>query len=139
MSKYHKIKTEILNPESLLSALADMHIKPTWLSDDLRRNGTTLMTHWETFGGRNQQVAISVDRSVLINAGYDAMDGIGFAWNGNGYDLLADHYDEVKPWVGKLKQRYTLHEAKRLARLQGYTLTETTMQDGSIRLTCSQY
>lgn len=139
MSKYHKIKTEIKTQESLLAALSDMGLKPDHNGGNLRDNNAILMTHWETWGGKNQLVSVAVDRSVLRAAGYDAMDGIGFAWNEAGYDLIADHYDAEKPWMSKLKQRYTLHEAKRLARLQGYTLTEQSMPDGSIRLTCSQY
>ena len=138
MSKYRVIKTEFKNGESLVKALSDMGL-PFEKAASLRENGLTLETHWNSFGGVNKQVAIGMSRGSLRTHGLQVMDGIGFTWSGQGYDVVIDHYDEEKSQVtamlAQLKQRYGLHEVNRLARQKGYTVRESaSAADGTIRL-----
>lgn len=142
MSVYKKIKTEIKTADSLIKALNDLGLHPE-CSQNLRENSVILKSNWSNLGGRDQNVAIAVQREALEKADLMAMDGIGFAWNGSGYDLICDHMDEESHYgrshhlVDRVKQRYTLHEAKRIASLQGYSLQEKTLSDGTIQLICT--
>jgi hypothetical protein len=135
MSKYMQVKSTIKNPQSLLKALDDLRLGRT-ANGDMKVNGVTLRTNWTGFGGKNTPVAVAVQKSELP-AGF--MDGIGFAWNGDGYDMIIDHYDVNQPVINQIKQRYSINEAKRLAKINGYNVTEQATADGSVRLVCSSY
>lgn len=140
MSKYRQILTEYKNGDSLVKALADLKVEHSRAAN-LRENGVTLTTHWSgTWGGRDQRVAIAVDRDQLGRAlGHRPMDGLGFAWNGSGYDLIQDQHDgwraEDLQLLARLRQRYAFHEVTRLARAKGYSVRETPGEAGRIRLT----
>jgi hypothetical protein len=41
--------------------------------------------------------------------------------------------------INRIKQRYTVNEAKHLAALQGYTITEENLPDGTVNLLCTGY
>jgi hypothetical protein len=139
MSKYRLIKCEIKTPDSLIKALNDVGCAYT-RSQDLRKNEAKLDTNWTRWGGKSQEVAIAIQRNHLANATgtSSVMDGIGFAWNGNGYDLIQDKHDvsnlKVTEFLNKLNQRYSYHEAMRLARMNGYTVKSSTSENGKIRV-----
>lgn len=142
MSKYKEIKTEFKNPFSLIKALADVGAVIE-TADNPKENAVTLFTNWTSFGGQNQKVAIAVQKANAIRAGLGNFDGIGFQWNGKGYTLIQDHLDQernevVRRNIGKLTQRYSYHEVKRQAKMNGYTTQEIQQEDGSIRLVLSR-
>lgn len=143
MSHYRKINVDIKNGESLVQALRDLGMTPQ-VSSDLRQNSMTLFTHWRSFGAIDQRVAVAVQRDDLREAksrlGYGvgyAMDGIGFAWNGSGYDMIQDGLPETA--INSIRQRYAVVEAKRLAMVEGYTVTEQQDADGTVRLVCNKF
>lgn len=138
MSKYMKVTSTIKNPASLLAALADMGLEYT-ASSNMKENGVSLKTHWQSWGGVDTPVAIAVDVSALKKVDGSAFDGFGFAWNGAGYEMVVDHYDLERPFVNQIKQRYSINEAKRLAKMNGYSVMEQVASDGSVRLVCSSY
>lgn len=137
MSKYRKIQSEIKTPESLMKALVDLGVQYECV--DPRANGVTLHTHWSGhWGGMDQQVAIAIQQGSLKRAAGEAMDGMGFIWNGHGYDIVRDQHDQGNPlvdsFVNRLTQRYSYHEVQRLAHAKGYSVRESSIQDGQIRV-----
>ena len=140
MSKYREIKTEFRNPDSLVKALADLKIEYQ-RGANLRANQVMLETHWSGhFGGEDRPAAIAISKDSLGKALKSrAMDGMGFSWNGTGYDLIQDQHDEARSDVvaltNQLRQRYGLHESMRLLRSKGYTVKETVSAGGQIRVT----
>jgi hypothetical protein len=56
---------------------------------------------------------------------------------------VISEYDQtyrITPTVqNRLKQRYSVHEVTRLAALQGYSVTEEILPDGTINLVCTGY
>lgn len=140
MSQYKKIATEFKNPDSLMKALADLGL-PFDKAPDLKVNSLQL----EGWGGRPAgTVAIRVPKS--LTGGYE---DVGFSWTGSAYEAHVsthdgeypgyNHRDVGEPTLLKIKQRYALHELRRQARQQGYSIQEKYLDDGSIRLICTQY
>jgi hypothetical protein len=139
MSAYKVIKTAFKVGESLEKALRDLGIQFE-KGQSLKANGAILNTSWgRTYGGINQEVAFAIQQDEARRSGIGNMDGVGFRWNGSGYDLVQDHYDENNSHcadvMSRLKQRYTYHEVSRQARARGYSVRENKMTDGTIRLT----
>jgi len=138
MSKYRVIKSEFKTGESLLKALADCGLQCEH-GPNLRENNATLKTSWRGgWGGKDQQVSIAVSCHNLERVIDHAMDGMGFVWNGAGYDLVQDQHDlergDVNAMMNKLRQRYSYHEVMRLAHAHGYNVRETSSQNGQMRV-----
>jgi len=134
MSAYKKIVTEFKTLESLLKALADMGYKPEVAPD---RKVNSLHLNGYQGDTRPELVVVRVPRNQISHWSND----IGFAWNGQVYEAVISEYDQSFQFrperQGTLKQRYTLHETKRVASLQGYSLAESVLPDGTIQLICT--
>jgi hypothetical protein len=143
MSKYKRIACEFKNGESLLKALQDAGLKFEQ-ARNLRENTVAVHTHWKDYGSTEQPCALAIQKDDLSQgflsrgAQWGSMDGMGFAWNGSGYDLIQDQHDQSRPEMGalldQLKQRYSYHEISRQARAKGYTVRELPGQNGTINL-----
>ena len=138
MSAYKVIKTAFKVGESLERALEDLGIQFE-KGQSFKVNGAILILMGRSYGGVNQEVAFAIQQDEARRSGLGNMDGVGFRWNGSGYDLVQDHYDENNSHcanvMSRLKQRYTYHEVSRQARARGYSVRENKMTDGTIRLT----
>lgn len=136
MSKYKEISTEIKRKDSLIKALEDLGIEFE-ISKDGKANVIPLVSHWSS--GTTQNVAVAIQRDKLSRfVGGNTYDGLGFKWNGSGYELIADHYDtnstSTMKKINQIKQRYAFHEVKRQARIKGYNVREIQTSTGVIRL-----
>ena len=134
MSKYKVIKTEFKNGASLVKALLDLGVKFEE-SANLKQNNVVLKTSWRTFGSSDYDVAIAIQREAAREAGLGFMDGLGFQWNGTGYNLIEDHSSTMVEKMNQLRQRYAVHEVRRQARVKGYGIQEQAQTDGTIRMT----
>jgi Protein of unknown function (DUF1257) len=126
MSHFSQIKTQIRNLVSLQSALTDLGIEWKAGPEQVRGyRGQTL----------NAEVAIEQDN------GYD----IGFSWNGNEYELVADLQYWQQAWsverfLQQVTQRYAYHTVVTETVKQGFQVTEQqNNQDGSIRLVVQRW
>jgi hypothetical protein len=136
MSAYKEIKSEFRNGQSLIKALKVLGLIPQ-VSQNLRDNGVELVNN---YGHDGAKVAIGVDRiQVHSKINRSVYGGLGFTWNGKSYDVIADdldvHKTEHQKLMNDIKQRYSYNEIKRQAQVKGYTVRETTGQDGVIRMT----
>lgn len=126
MSHFSHIKTQIRNLVSLQEALNDLKID--WKSGPQEVRGYQGQTH-------SAAVAIEQDN------GYD----IGFSWNGQEYELVADLQYWKQPWsvdgfLNRVTQRYAYHTVVNQASQQGFQVTEEQKnQDGSIRLVVQRW
>lgn len=141
MSKYKEIKTIFRDGECLLKALADLGLTAQSAAN-LRDNGVTLKTDYASWGDVDHQVAIAVSRKDLIWQGkVKSYGGMGFAWNGQDYDLVQDRH--VSPAMTalneKLRQRYAFHAVQKQARANGMMVRETTSAGGEISLVLVGY
>lgn len=144
MSKYLKLQAPFKNAESLLKALADLGIQ-CGRAANLRQNDVTLQSHWKLhYGGQDTPVAIAVQREAWSRACLGergtTYDGIGFAWNGQSYDLIQDDHDQrnypqTEAKLKELRQRYAYHETNRVLRSKGLTLTQSSIDGKTINLT----
>lgn len=120
MSHFSQIKTQIRNLTSLQAALTDLGID--W-------NGSKMVRGYRG-QTRNAEVTIEQDN------GYD----VGFSWNGQEYELVADLEYWQQPWslegfLKKVTQRYAYHTVVNETARQGFQVTEQQQnKDGSIRL-----
>ena len=126
MSHFSQIKTQIRNLTSLESALNDLGID--WKSGPRKVRGYRGQT-------TDAQVAIEQDN------GYD----IGFSWNGQEYELVADlqYWQQnltVNGFLNQITQRYAYHTVMNETAKQGFQVAETQNQaDGSIRLVLQRW
>lgn len=139
MSAYKKIVTQFRNGQSLEKALKDLGITFS-RGSSLTENSQVLKTSWgASYGGSDQPCAIAIQKKDAVAAGIGNFDGLGFFWNGKGYDLIQDHYDEnderIACVMNKLRQRYGYHEVVRQARARGYNVQQTIQENGTIRIT----
>lgn len=141
MSHYKKITCEIKNPASLVAALQKLGLDPQF-GLNLKVNDQVLKNRWGSMisSAVDHNCAIVVTRETIASKAddmrfYGGFNGVGFEWNGYGYDMIMD--GNGGPCADTIKQTYALIETKRLAELQGYTVEEEYMTDGTIRLTCS--
>ncbi len=126
MSHFSHIKTQIRNLASLEAALTDLGVD--WKSGPKSVRGYQGQT-------RTAQVAIEQDN------GYD----IGFSWNGQEYELVADlqfwqQAGSVDRFLRKVTQRYAYHTVMNETAHQGFQVAEQQQhQDGSIRLVLQRW
>ncbi|MEB3279538.1 MAG: DUF1257 domain-containing protein [Lyngbya sp.] len=125
MSHFSQIKTQIRNLTSLKAALSDLAID--WKGSKEVRG----------YQGQTRPAEITIEQ----DNGYD----IGFSWNGNEYELVADlqYWQQpipVQVFVNKVTQRYAYHTVVSQSNKQGFQIAEQQQnQDGSIRLVVQRW
>jgi hypothetical protein len=126
MSHFSQIKTQIRNLESLQSALTDLGIE--WKAGPHPVRG---------YQGQTQTAEVVVEQ----DNGYD----IGFAWNGEQYNLVADLQYWQQPltvdrFLSQVTQNYALNVVTQTSAQQGFQVSEQIKQaDGSIRLVVQRW
>ena len=121
MSHFTQIKTQIRNLDSLQAALTELGID--W------KLGPTMVRGYRG-QTRNAEIAIEQEN------GYD----LGFSWNGNEYELVADLQYWKQPlsvdgFLRRVTQRYAYQTIVKETAQQGFQISEQQQnEDGSIRL-----
>jgi len=126
MSHFSNIKTQIRNLTSLKAALNDLGID--WQEGDRPVRGYQGQT-------RTAQIVVAQENN------YD----IGFSWNGNEYELIADlqYWQQpltVEGFLRKVSQGYAYHTVVNESSQQGFQVSEQQKNaDGSIRLVVQRW
>ena len=126
MSHFSNIKTQIRNLTSLQAALSDLDID--WKAGPSTVRGYQGQT-------RRAQVVIAQEND------YD----IGFCWNGQEYELVADlqYWQQplsVDAFLQRITQGYAFHTVIHESSKQGFQVTEQQKnKDGSIRLVVQRW
>ncbi|MBE9223143.1 DUF1257 domain-containing protein [Cyanobacterium stanieri LEGE 03274] len=126
MSHFSSIKTQIRNLTSLKSALNDLKID--WKEGPSEVRG---------YQGQTSKA----DLVIAQENNYD----IGFSWNGQHYELVADLQYWQQPWtvdgfLQRVTQNYALHTVLTESSQQGFAVTEQQKnEDGSIRLVVQRW
>jgi hypothetical protein len=126
MSHFSQIKTKIRNLSSLQTALTDLEID--WKPGPQEVNGYCGQTH-------------TADLAIAQNNGYD----IGFSWNGQEYELVADlqFWNQPIPvelFLSKITQRYAFQTVLNETAQQGFQVSQQEQNlDGSIRLVLQRW
>ncbi len=126
MSHFSSIKTQIRNLSSLQAALSDIGIN--WKVGPSAVRGYQGQT-------RTAEVVIEQEND------YD----IGFSWNGNEYELVADLQYWQQPWsvdgfLNRVSQRYAYQSVLQETAKQGFQVAEQQKnEDGSIRLVVQRW
>lgn len=126
MSHFSNIKTQIRNLESLQASLNNLGIN--WKSGPSPVRG---------YQGQTIQAEVVIEQ----NNNYD----IGFAWNGQNYELVADLQYWQQPWtvdgfLQRVTQGYALDTVLKESSKQGFSVTEQRQnEDGSIRLVVQRW
>ncbi len=126
MSHFSQIKTQIRNLKSLQSALTDLGID--WKSGPTEVRG---------YRGQTSTAEVVIEQ----NNGYD----LGFAWNGNEYELVADlqfwqQASSVDRFINMVTQRYAFQTVVNETAKQGFQVTEEQKnKDGSVRLVVQRW
>ena len=121
MSHFTKIKTKLYNLETLKRSLSDLNIE--WTSEK------------QEITGYKEQKQV-VELVVTQKNNYD----LGFKWNGNEYELVADlmFWDQkfsVNKFLNQINQRYAFNLITKVSEEQNFQYVEAeNQQDGSIRL-----
>ena len=121
MSHFTKIKTKLYDRTTIEKSLSDLNIE--W------EEGNTTVRGYKD----QEQVA---DIVIRQNNNHD----IGFKWNNNEYELVADFmfWDQtysVDKFLNQIHQRYAFNLITQVGEKQGLQLVETENQDtGSIRV-----
>ncbi|MBD2209212.1 DUF1257 domain-containing protein [Nostoc linckia FACHB-104] len=126
MSHFSQIKTQIRNLDSLKDALNELGID--WKPGPREVRG---------YRGQTHPAAISIEQEN----GYD----IGFRWNGQEYELVADlqYWQQnlsVDGFLRQVTQRYAYQTVMKETSRVGFQVTEQKQQeDGSIRLVVQRW
>ena len=126
MSHFSQIKTQIRNLESLKDALSDLGID--WKPGPCEVRGYRGQTH-------------AAEVTIEQQNGYD----IGFRWNGQEYELVADlqYWQQnlsVDGFVRQVTQRYAYQTVVKETTKVGFQVAEQKQQeDGSIRLVVQRW
>ncbi len=126
MSHFSHLKTKIRNLTSLQSALTQL--KVDWKSGPREVRGYRGQTH-------TAEVVVEQDN------GYD----IGFSWNGQEYELVADlqfwqQNGSVERFLQKVTQQYAYQTVMSETAKQGFQVAEQQKnEDGSIRLVLQRW
>ncbi|QDZ39671.1 DUF1257 domain-containing protein [Euhalothece natronophila Z-M001] len=126
MSHFSQIKTQIRNLSSLQEALNDLGID--WKQGPATVRGYQGQTH-------SAEVVIPQENQ------YD----VGFRWNGNEYELVADlqYWQQpltVNGFLNQVSQRYAYHTVKNTTSAEGFQVAEEQKnEDGSIRLVVQRW
>ncbi|HEY9851468.1 MAG TPA: DUF1257 domain-containing protein [Leptolyngbyaceae cyanobacterium] len=126
MSHFSQIKTQIRNLASLQAALTDLGID--WKEGPCPVRG---------YRGQNATADIAIEQEN----GHD----IGFSWNGQEYELVADLQFWQQAWsvdrfISKVTQRYAFQTVLNETTKQGFQVAEQQQnEDGSIRLVVQRW
>jgi Protein of unknown function (DUF1257) len=126
MSHFSQIKTQIRDLNALQLALTD--VAANWKSGPQAVRG---------YRGQTRQAEVAIEQSN----GYD----IGFSWNGQEYELVADlqYWQQplsVEGFLNQITQRYAYHTVVKETSRQGFQVAEQQQnQDGSIRLVLQRW
>ena len=126
MSHFTKIKTKLYDRMTIEKSLSDLNIE------------------WET-GATNVRGYKNQDQSAEIVIRQDNKHDIGFKWNGNEYELVADlmFWDQkysVNKFLNQVKQYYAYNLISKVSEEQNFQYVESeTQQDGSIRLLLKKF
>jgi hypothetical protein len=126
MSHFSQIKTQIRNLESLQDALSDLGID--WKPGPCEVRGYRGQTH-------------AAEVTIEQQNGYD----IGFRWNGQEYELVADlqYWQQnlsVDGFVRQVTQRYAYQTVVKETTKVGFQVAEQQNNaDGSIRLVVQRW
>lgn len=126
MSHFSHIKTQIRNLDALQTALGDLGID--WKSGPVPVRG---------YQGQTTEAAVAIAQ----DNGYD----IGFRWNGQEYELVADLQYWQQPltvdrFLAQVSQRYAVHTVLSTSAAQGFQVSEQQQNaDGSIRLVVQRW
>lgn len=121
MSHFSQIKTQIRNLASLQSALTDLGID--W------KPGPSMVRGYR---GQTRNAEVIIEQGN----GYD----LGFSWNGQEYELVADlqYWQQslsVEGFLRQVTQRYAYETVIKETSRQGFQVAEQQQnEDGSIRL-----
>ena len=126
MSHFSNIKTKIRNLNSLKTALNDLEI--SWKQGPLPVRG---------YQGQTRDAEVVIEQ----NNDYD----IGFSWNGQEYELVADlqYWQQplsVEGFLKQVTQSYAFHTVIAESAKQGFSIAEQQKnEDGSIRLVVQRW
>jgi hypothetical protein len=126
MSHFSQIKTQIRDLNALQLALTD--VAANWKSGPQPVRG---------YRGQTRQAEVAIEQSN----GYD----IGFSWNGQEYELVADlqYWQQplsVEGFLNQITQRYAYHTVVKETSRQGFQVAEQQQnQDGSIRVVLQRW
>lgn len=126
MSHFSNIKTQIRNLASLESALTDLGVD--WKSGPAKVRG---------YQGQTRQAEVVIEQEN----NYD----VGFSWNGEEYELVADLQYWQQPWtvqgfLSRVTQRYAYQTVVSETNKQGFQISEEQKnEDGSIRLVVQRW
>ncbi len=126
MSHFSNIKTQIRNLTSLHAALSDLGI-------DWKVGPSTV----RGYQGQTRTAEVVIEQKN----DYD----IGFSWNGNEYELVADLQYWQQPWsvdgfLNRVSQRYAYQTVIQETAKQGFQVAEQQKnEDGSIRLVVQRW
>jgi hypothetical protein len=126
MSHFSNIKTQIRNLDSLKAALTDLGIQ--W------KEGPSSVRGYQ---GQTRTAEVVVEQGNQ----YD----VGFSWNGNEYELVADlqYWQQpltVEGFLRKVTQSYAYRTVVSESSKQGFQVTEQQKnEDGSIRLVVQRW
>jgi hypothetical protein len=121
MSHFSNIKTQIRNLSSLKTSLSELGID--WKAGPSSVRG---------YQGQTRTAEVVIEQ----NNNYD----IGFSWNGQEYELVADLQYWQQPWtvegfLQRVTQSYAFHTVVSESVKQGFEVAEQQKnEDGSIRL-----
>lgn len=126
MSHFSNIKTQIRNLDALKSALMDLGLD--W------KEGPAMVRGYQ---GQTREAAVVIAQEN----DYD----LGFCWNGQAYELIADlqYWQQpltVEGFLRRVTQRYAYHTVLKETANQGFAVAEEVRQeDGSIRLVVQRW
>lgn len=126
MSHFSNIKTQIRNILSLQAALTDLGID--WKSGPANVRG---------YRGQSCTAEVVIEQ----DNDYD----IGFSWNGEEYELVADLQYWQQPWtvngfLNRVTQRYAYNTVMNETAKQGFQVAQQQEnKDGSIRLVVQRW
>jgi hypothetical protein len=126
MSHFSNIKTQIRNLDTLKTTLSNLGL--SWKEGPCPVRG---------YQGQTIEAALVLEQD---NA-YD----IGFAWNGQAYEMVTDlqywqHPLSVEGFLQKITQGYALETVLAESSKQGFQMAEQQVQtDGSIRLVVQRW
>jgi hypothetical protein len=139
MSKYKEIATEFRNADSLRKALKEMGVE---FQESANLKNPDLKMYGYQNDLRDERASFRLDRK-FVNAKLSggSSNDVGFRWNGQVFEAQISEYDsgwnERRGWLNEVRQKYALNEVRRQAWLKGYTLRETKLTDGTVRVICT--
>ena len=126
MSHFTKVKTKLYDLNILKKSLSDLKLE--WTDESQVVRG---------YKGQKQQAEIVIHQ----NNNYD----LGFKWNGNEYELVADLMFWAQPhsvdrFLNQITQRYAYNSIIQVSEKQDFQFVQAdNSQNGSIRLLLRRY